>query len=374
MESSAAQGFVQGFAGTLAPIILERKKEARDYFNKQVEYARTTGLQNRQKVRQEADATLGVARQLEAIGVPKEVIMAQVNQDPNGLGAFYQGIDKLNVKRASQGLPALTSEEISAMVNVGGNFKAPDEDLATFVTRTYEPLSRAVRDPGFSANPENSLWASMMGYSAMDEARAELGNTVIAEGMTAEDLINYGDAQPQKIGGQAVVTTNYAGLPADDIEQVKPNEAKIISEAVKEVFEANTALAAMAINGAEIPEAQIDEIVADIARSYPTIPPDYIQGEVEGYITRRGGSVGASTAPVDETGIGDSPEPPPPSGEAPVASGEGLSSDEVEAIKTTFGIVSVVDMGNGQATVTYSDGTTETGSIAQLREELAKVR
>lgn len=52
MASNAVKGFVQGFAGTLAPIILERKKEARDYFNKQVEYARTTGLQNRQRVKQ----------------------------------------------------------------------------------------------------------------------------------------------------------------------------------------------------------------------------------------------------------------------------------------------------------------------------------
>lgn len=371
MASNAVQGFVQGFAGTLAPIILERKKEARDYFNKQVEYARTTGLQNRQRVKQEADATLGVARQLEAIGVPKEVIMAQVNQDPNGLGSFYQGIDKLNVERASQGLPILTSEEISGLVNVGGNFKAPDEDLATFITRTYEPMSRAVRDPAFSTNPENSLWASMMGYSAMDEARAELGNTMVADGMTAEDLINYGDAQPKKIGGQAVVTTNYAGLPADAPEQVKPNEANIIKETIESVFNDDTALFNMVINGAELPETRIDEIVADIARSYPTIPPDYIQGEVEGYITRRGGSVAAPTAPVDEIGTGDSPEAPPPSGEAPVASGEGLSEAEVTMAKSIAGVTDVVDNGDGTVTLTIN-GEERTDTVEKFRAAIAR--
>ena len=163
----------------------------------------------------------------------------------------------------------------------------------------------------------------------MDEARAELGNTIIADGLTAEDLINYGDAQPQKIGGQAVVTTNYSGLPADAEKPITPNEANIIATAIEEYAMADSTLATMTIRGEVIPEEQVMQITADLSQSFPSISPEYILGEVTRYIERRGGSVGTPTATVDDAGMGDSPEPTTAPVEPPTASdGAGMQTNK----------------------------------------------
>jgi hypothetical protein len=358
--AGALEGFVTGFANTTAPLILERKKEARDFFNKQVEYARTTGLQNRNRVRQEADANLAIARQLEQAGVPRELIMAQINQDPTGLGKFYEAAEKI---RASAVRP-LTAEEWKAAWKVGGNFKAPDEDLATFIYRTYDPIANATRSPTFSDDPEGNIIASMMGFSAMDEARAELGRTEIAEGLTAEQLIQYGDTQPQRIGGTAVVTQDY-----DALRDVLPAEDLSISETntINTIIEDRVNLGTMQMEEWEDATTIYNDTVDYLTNLFPTISPERIASMVEGAITSRGYTLGASETPA-EGDIEVSPIEGVPVEEAPSpALSAPLTAEEVGLAVDLFGVESVVDNGDGTSTVTYN-GKSYPMNNAELRD------
>ncbi len=361
MASSAAQGFVQGFAGTLAPVILERKKEARDYFNKQVEYARTTGLQNRQRVRQQADATLSIARQLEQIGVPKEVIMAQVNQDPTGLAEFYTQAQKIN---GQAGTP-LTPDQWVDLYDIGGDFKSPDEDLATFITRTYDPIANATQSPGFQQDPKGSWLASMMGFSAMDEARAELGQTQIAEGLTADQLIQYGDIQPQRIGGTAVVTTDQEALkrfiPEDDLSI---SEATAIAKSAEEVVSALDNEAAVDGSSGDIETLALE----DLRTLYPTVPEERLRGVVRQMMKRRGL---LEEAPEGGAEGGEEVLPPsgrPEGGEPSTVPSVPLTAEEVGMAVDVLGVQTIVDNGDGKtSTVTLADGTIKRYNTAQLR-------
>lgn len=239
MASAFAQGFVQGFAGKLSERIDQRRDDAREYYNKQLEMARTTGLKNRQRVRDAVQGNISIARQLEAAGVPKEIIMAQVNSNPNGLGDFAKSVERIRADAASNG-KSLTPEAWNGIFQVSGTFSAPDEDLSTFITKTYDPISTAVNTEGFADDPEGTLWSSMMGYNAMDKARHRLGTEVVADGLTAEQLLQYGDGYtPSKIGGDAVVTVNYDNLvdvTGDDNLQLTFTEQNTISKEIESIF------------------------------------------------------------------------------------------------------------------------------------------
>lgn len=353
--ASAAEGFTRGFAGTLAPIILERKKEAREYFNKQVEYARTTGLQNRQKVKSQADATLSVARQLEQIGVPKEVIMAQVNQDPAGLAEFYTQAQKIN---GGANAP-LTPDQWKDLHDIGGDFKAPDEDLATFIARTYDPIANATQAPGFQQDPKGSWLASMMGFSAMDEARTELGQTQIAEGLTADQLIQYGDVQPQRIGGTAVVTTNQEAL-----KKLIPEGDLSISESTAVAKSAEEVVSALenqsAVDGAAI---DIEGLaLEDLRTLYPTVPEARLQSVVRQMMKRRGLPIGDAEAGAEGSSPLDGGEGSPEGEDPSTVSSEPLNDREVGIAIANLkrgeaDVVSVVNNGDGSVTAILSDGT-----------------
>lgn len=226
MVSNAFASFVEGFAGTLAVNINERKKEARDYFNKQVEYARTTGMENRKKVRATVESNMTIADQLAAVGVPKEVIMAQITMDPSSLGDMANQTEKL---RASAGRE-FSAEEWKAIYEVAADYKAPNEDMATFISRTYDPIANAAQSPGFEEDPKGSLISSMMGFSSMDEARDRLKTTDIGGGLTADQLMRYGDSTPQRVGPRTTVTTNYGAVEkmAGDKGLTIPETAAVI--------------------------------------------------------------------------------------------------------------------------------------------------
>jgi hypothetical protein len=327
MASAAVEGFVTGFAGTLAQNVIENKQRARDYFDKQVEFARTTGLENRNRVRETVNSNISIARQLEAVGVPKEVIMAQVNQDPAGLSSFYEQAEKI---RASTGKD-FTSEEWKAIFKVAGDFKAPDEDIATFISRTYDPIANAASEPDFTDDPEGTLISRMMGFNAMDQARSRLGETVIADGMTADQLIRYGDVQPQRVGGNAVVTTNYSAIPnsGSDLSSTDTDRVrKWIDETAVNILDKNKVIDNTSPNLATARQELIDEVSA----IDPSLSPSDIERLVDVYLRSRGlvptaaaeepvgEPEGAVEAPV-EPPVGDtSPEPTVPSEAPPTAS------------------------------------------------------
>lgn len=385
---SALEGFITGFAGKLAEDVTKRKDEARDYFNKQVEYARTTGLENRRRVRQTVDVNLGVAQQLEAAGVPRELIMAQVNMNPAGLGDFYNTAEKIRAEKEARYQRPLTADEWNSIFKVSGDFKAPDEDLATFITRTYDPITSAIQSPAFEDDPEGSLFASMLGLNAMDRARARLGETVVAEGMTADQLVRMGDAQPQRVGGNASVTVDYSALGDEqglDTREVQLLDGVITEELDAEIVAATQRGELTVTEGADATKVR-QAVIDNVSSIYTDVSPVEIERLVDARLRRMGftfdGTLeeeGAIGDPESDTGTttpppggGGSQIASPPPVEPPTASDEPLSPEERMAAEAAYGFTGVVDNGDGTALVTLPDGTARRYKVADVRELLRR--
>jgi len=224
------QGFATGFFNKLSEGIDTRNADARDYFNKQVETARTLGLENRRRSSAMIDESVGVAKRLQAMGVPKDIIMAQANMDPAGLGDFYTQVEKL---RLEANVP-VDEEFFRSVYKLSGTFKAPDEDFNTFFSKIYGPIVQAAQeDPeGFKQDPEGSIWARAFGGGAMDRARDKLATTEVVPGMTAEQAIAQGDTpRPNKVGGDSFVTVDPDALrKAAGKEEINPQTMAVINK------------------------------------------------------------------------------------------------------------------------------------------------
>jgi len=207
MASSFAQGFVTGFANTLAKGMEERQESARRYFEKQLEIAQTKGVENRRRVTAIVDQNVSVANQLMAMGVPKDIVMAQASMNPESLPEFYKEVEELRLKSPE----VMTEDTYRALYNISGTFKAPEEDFRSFFSRMYEPAQRAAKeDPeGFKSDREGSIWGRVFSSTESEYGKAQdrLRNTPVADGMSAADLIAYGDDIYPQAGG-AVVTRN----------------------------------------------------------------------------------------------------------------------------------------------------------------------
>jgi len=230
-----AQGFAQGFANTMAENITKKKDDAREYFNRQMELARTVGVENRRRAQQATQGYLGIAKQLEAAGVPKEIIMAQVSSNPEGLASFYEGAEKMRAAAAEAGKP-LTPEIWKSIYTISGEYGDPNEDLATFIQRTYDPLSSAIQQEDFDIDPKGNFVSMMFGNGLREQADARLGQTEVYDGLTAEQLLQYGDGMATPQRGNAVVTTNYEAIPTRDknngVDDFTLSERKALSEEV----------------------------------------------------------------------------------------------------------------------------------------------
>lgn len=309
---SALEGFITGFAGKLADDVTERKKEARDYFNKQVEYARTTGLENRRRVRQTVDAGILVAQQLRQINVPTDVIANQIEANPDGLPSLYQTAEKIRADvEARTGRP-MTEEEWKTAFNVAKDYKAPDEDISSLITRAYSPIVEAVSDPSSKDDLEGNLWSRMLGFNAMDQARAKLGETVIADGMTAEQLISQGDG-PSRNTSLSAPSVNYAALGGEDqlsFDQITQTMENIEVEADK-LF-----LGKVPTDTTDVSQERA-ELVDILVNIYKT-PAGEAERLVDAYFRRKGYGTNVTSAPQDLTGGPESDvetTTPPPGGD-----------------------------------------------------------
>lgn len=230
--SGFAKGFVTGFANQLNRDISGRLQRADQFFEEQVKLARETGVKNRRRVQEQVGQYTTLAKQLQQIGVPKEIIMAVANQDPATLTGFYETVNKA---RAS-GIP-LTPEFFNDVVEVGGDFKAPDEDYNTFFSRIFDPLaSNYNADPeSFERDRKGNIIATLMGFDAMETAQRRLGKTEIIDGLTADQLLDYQDENYRgRPYGESVVTFNPAGIPQAP-EGLDLREAGFLTEALEEI-------------------------------------------------------------------------------------------------------------------------------------------
>lgn len=207
--ASFVEGFLTGFMKDQTQVIRKRKDDAEDYFNQRLELARTRGLKNRDLTKQVMDGNLQIAKQLQQVGVPSDLIMSIAKQNPDDLPNVLKQIQDLQAE-------GVTPDEsfYRDLIKVSGDYKAPDEDLSTFMRNLYEPIKN-----NSLANPEggnsDSIWATMFGTNAMQKASDRLDTTEVADGMTAGDLLRYPDTPtPNTQGAPSVILD--AGMIGDE--------------------------------------------------------------------------------------------------------------------------------------------------------------
>ncbi len=210
MASAFGKGLATGFFRTLKDRVDSRDAAAEEFYAKQVERAMEIGRKVKGEAEQLASQGVTVAKQLEQAGVPKNIIMAIANQNPDELAGFQKTVNEA----AMQGIP-IDAEFFNDFVEVGAEFKPSDESWDSFFNRIYTPLAANIKaDPkAFERDRKGGIMATMFGYNAMENAADRLSTTEIEGGMTAEQLLAYGDrVLPRKPLGEGTVTYDYGKL------------------------------------------------------------------------------------------------------------------------------------------------------------------
>ena len=369
-------GFVTGFADTLATGINDRNKIAQDYFQKQYEIATTVGLQNQRKVEQQVEGSVKLAKQLQQMGVPRNIIMAVASQDPQGLGDFYD-----MVAGAQQSGVVLDEAFFNDFVTVSKDFQAPDESFESFFGKAFRPVAAAAREnpESFQNDRKGGIFAAMVGADPYGRARRQLDETIVVDGLSASDLLQYGDNyQAPGVANGATVTFDYSKAKAPkegglSVAEIKSLDDQLESTIERIVVEKNVSR-----------EEARDAAIKELLETYKDHP------EAQKHLTERlGGSSGITTeeipspGPLDDLGITDpggqeqtapapaepdvAVEPPPPqtappepSALAPVANtldpsnNEGMSGFSSNALRAaTMGPVGVLA---GTAAWLYDEG------------------
>lgn len=193
------KGFLTGFFDRTSEGIDKRNAEADDYFNKQMEIARNVGMQKRNQLDSDMKMGINAAKQLQQVGVPQDIVVGIAKQNPEDLSRFLTTVQELQQR-------GITTDEnfFRKAVKVTGEVD-PNETIESAFRKIYEPIAS---DPeATNKDPEGSIFAAMMGYSAMDNARSRLDNTKVVGDSTASDLIALEGFEPEF--GKSTVTTDY---------------------------------------------------------------------------------------------------------------------------------------------------------------------
>lgn len=204
---SGAQGFLKGFFNATASSIKEKKDQADDYFNQQMELAHKVGMQNHAKRQELMRGGVMTAERLLSVGVPKNIVMSVANQNPDDLENLYKEVTTMQ----RQGVQ-FTPEVWDSIVEVKGEVD-PNMSMQEFFSQVYGPLQANMRaDPeSFRLDPKGSVWATMMGANAMDRARSRLDTTEVVDGLSASDVLRT-DLSPRRVtDASASFNFNVAG-------------------------------------------------------------------------------------------------------------------------------------------------------------------
>lgn len=308
-----ATGFVTGFANTLADGVNERNTIAREYFQKQYELATTVGLENHRKVESQVDVSVKTAKQLQQMGVPKDIIMAVASQDPMGLSDFYAEV--ANAQKS--GVP-IDEQFFNDFVSVSGEFKAPDEDFGTFFRKALAPISQtASQDPeAFKRDRKGGIFGALMGADPYGRAQEKLDNTIVIDGLSASELARYGsDYRPTGVEGAPTVTFDYSATTKAKGNDLSVAETTSIN---KEIDDTAKSIRDQALLNSEemTPEAARALAVEEVRKRYGHIPKvmDYLDNTMgapaEEEITVE--ELPPTGQELEEAGIGTTPAEPAP--------------------------------------------------------------
>lgn len=372
------EGFATGFFNKISEGMDTRQADARDYFNKQVETARTLGLENRRRSSAMIDESVSVAKRLQAMGVPKDIIMAQANMDPAGLGDFYTQVEKL---RLEANIP-VDEEFFRSVYKLSGTFQAPDEDFNTFFSKIYGPIVQAAtEDPeGFKQDPEGSIWArAFAGGNAMDKARRKLATTEVVPGMTAEQAIAQGDTpRPNKVGGDSFVTVDPDALrKAAGKESINPQTMDVIDKKFAEIAgEVETELTSTGEFDIETPEGLKLLDVATKKAAYEKMKQAYAGNEKYlSYIRIRydldedGMPLGMEDTSTEPTGGATEPSPEETPTPTPEVDEAVEASPRPVTEPLSEGAQGFKDQYSTPTTIQLSDSTGSTTTLMYVRKE-----
>lgn len=192
----AMDGFITGLANTLKEGVDQRRKKADEYYEKQLEIARTTGLRNMKESQGRVNTSVAFANKLTQKGVPKDIIMAVAQANPEGLGDFEETITKMELDKGGR----ITDQEYRDLVKIKGEFVGKDKDFVTFFRDIHDPFIASTKDKeSHEYDPRGSILGRMFAVNEMDKADKRLDTKVVAGGKTAAELLQYGDeyiAQP----------------------------------------------------------------------------------------------------------------------------------------------------------------------------------
>ena len=185
---SGFEAFATGFLGATADNINVRKDRADDYFEKQMERARTTGADALAKRRANLKTLTTTANTLRDQGnMPEDVLKVVINEGPETLAQAQKLYEE-----AVNGGVTLDEQFWRDTVQASSEIKANDESLGDFLGRTVGLFGgnlEASKTDGEGGDPISAFVASGLGYNAMDKARSRLDQEEIAGGFTASDLL-----------------------------------------------------------------------------------------------------------------------------------------------------------------------------------------
>lgn len=303
-----ASGFVTGLANSLAGGIEERSKVARDYFQKQYEIATTVGLENHRKVKTAVDGSVKLAKQLQQMGVPKNIIMAVASQDPTSLESFYEDVTSAQAEGVT-----LDQAFFDDFVTVSEDFKAPDEDFYTFFKKALTPVQATIRanPEGFKKDRKGGFFSAFMAADPYQRAQEKLDETVVIDGLSASDLAKYGkDYTPAGVESPPTVTYDYSSTAKEKTSDLSVSEIgsieKTIDEATNRIWTAPTNVA----KKMTVEEARI-LAVEEARKKFQDVPgvDEYLRKTYGGDATTTptitteelsGAGIGVEEAPVED--------------------------------------------------------------------------
>lgn len=198
--------FLTGFLKQTNKNINERKDEAREYFNQRMQQAFESARSYKARNKDKLDSSLQVGKQLMAAGVPQDVVMAIANQNPEDLATFQSTIDEMKVKGVE-----FTPESYRGLVNMDKEFNAGSENLTSLLQKIYTPLMGNIKaDPqGWDFDPKGTMWATMMGYNAMERANERLASTEVLPGVSAAEVLGDTGSPNYNPLNSGAVSFNY---------------------------------------------------------------------------------------------------------------------------------------------------------------------
>lgn len=203
---SGFEGFMTGFLNRTSEKIAERKDKASNYFDEQMERARTVGVDNLNQRREATNQTLAVARNLiDQAGMPEDIVRALANEGPEALNQAQQ----IYATAAQQGITVDASfwqnvYDFSTEMTASTNQSL--EEFLGQVNGLYGTNLEATQQEG--GDPFGAFIASGLGLNAMDRARSELDSTDISGGYSAGDLLAM-DSRPPNT--RPLGDTGYSG-------------------------------------------------------------------------------------------------------------------------------------------------------------------